>query len=474
MSFRPISQNTNDLFLNVYESSLKATADAGESTIDIYSIIDFAIDQVICIGNNGNEGSEIILSHASTAPSGNTVTLASNLVKTHAKDTKVYVLSHDQIEWSYATTKTGVKTVFTGGLITINPETKDPLFVNTEASTGYTFARYKNSIDGLFTEYGDAMPIDGYASNTVNSVINTALTELDKETSGSLTYEELVGQINECLRYRRRKLKRWSNLQAFDQVVSQMNRGQYKFALPSTVYDQNSNRSILSVRVGQSEKTLKYIDKRELDMQMEDILHTTVYTQPSVGGTSLVLTSTDDLPSSGSINIYTSNTANTITYTANDKDTNTLSGIPASGDGSITVTHAVDTDVWSGEREATPSYFTVFDGYLYISPLINSTDAGQNIYMDFYTDIVEVDSDEDVLTLNNFDMIKHWLKWFIRAKTENKGVLDLRDPEYTLFLTVLEDAKRQDSSGQKFKMRPRINGINQCNRNNRNPANIWN
>lgn len=470
MSFRPIHVNLNNLSLVVHESSLKSLATAGSSTIDIYSISNFAVDQVLLIGELGNEGSEIILTHTSTAPTGNTVTLASNLVKDHPSDTKVYVILFDKIEYSYASTETGSKTVFTGGLVDINPEVKDTLFVNTEVSSGYTFQRFKNSITGLFSDYGDAQPVSGYSNNTVNSVINQALAKTGKDLSTVLTYEMLIDEINDCLAYIRGKLKTWSNTQEFDYIVDQMNRGEYKFTLPTTLYDKNSNRSILSVRVGQSNDNLIYIDKKEFDTQIQDQLKTTVATQPSVGATSLVLTSSDDFPSSGSINIYTDNTLNTVTFTANDKDTNTLSGIPASGDGSITATHTVGTNVWSGESESTPRYFTVFDGSLYILPLIDSTNAEKNIYMDFYTDIVEVDSDKDEFTLVRFRLIKQWLIWQIRSIAENKGVADQRDPAFQMFEQMLYDAIRRESSGQKRKMKPKLNGIfyNNSSRDNQN------
>lgn len=473
MSVRPLSTDTNDLLLDIYDSNLKVSAVAGTGYIDIYSINNFAINNILLIGELGDEGSEIILTHTSTAPAGNRVTLASNLTKDHPKDTKVYVLIYDKIEWSNSSTETGSKTVLTNGLIDIDPESVETLILDSEYSSGFYFSRYKNSISSAFSSYSDPIPFGGFASNTVSAVVNLAMKEMNKDFSEKLTYEILIQETNACLRYIRGKLKTWSNTQEFDYAVDQMNRGEYKFTLPSTLYDKNSNRSILSVKVGQDRENLIYRDKREFDRIMEDTLVSTVYTQPSIGETSLVLTSTDDLPSSGSINIYTDNTLNTITYTANDKDTNTLSGIPASGDGSITATHIVGINTWSGEREGEPNYFTIYDGYLYIMNLINSTDAGQNIYMDFYTDIVEVDSDADELTLVRFDMIKHWLIWVIRAITENSNIRDLRDPDYIMFLTILNDSTRRESSGQKRKMKPKLNGIFYNRGSNKNPSNIW-
>ena len=119
----------------------------------------------------------------------------------------------------------------------------------------------------------------------------------------------------------------------------------------------------------------------------------------------------------------------------------------------------VGVDVWQGEAEGTPDYFTIADGYLYIWGLIDSTHAGENIYMDFYTDIVEVDSDADEITLARYDMIKHWIKWSIKNITEKNGTPDFTDGDWVMFNTILTDAQRRESSGQKFKRNIKINGI---------------
>jgi hypothetical protein len=79
--------------------------------------------------------------------------------------------------------------------------------------------------------------------------------------------------------------------------------------------------------------------------------------------------------------------------------------------------------------------------------------------MDFFTDIVEVNSDSDEITLARHDMIKYWLKWSIRNITERNGQPDFKDGDWVLFNSCLEDAKRRETSGQKFKLKPKINGI---------------
>lgn len=207
---------------------------------------------------------------------------------------------------------------------------------------------------------------------------------------------------------------------------------------------------MLQVRV---DSALTFKDKKEFNEYFYEVSVSQVATQAEVGGLSLVLDSTDDFPSSGTIHYYISNTQYSVDYTANNKSTNTLTTE------ALTIQTPVDTNVWYGESEDTPEYFSIWDGKLYIWPLCGSTNYGKNIYLDFYTDIVEVDSDADELTLARFDMIKHWLKWQIRNITENNGKLDMGDGDFMLFQNILNDAIRRESSGQKFKMKPFINKI---------------
>lgn len=445
-----ITISNSELLREAGQTSLSSSATSGGSTLTVYSISDFAVNQVLLIGEFGQEGSEIIKTHASTAPSGTTITLASNLVKSHPKDVKVYVIPFDQVQFYHATTSTGDKTLLSTS--NVDEEAIETTYKDTTYTSGYFFTRFYNSINSNYSEYSDPIPYAGFSSNTVGYIVNTVMSEMNKEFGKKLTYESVISEINSCLRYIRGELKTWSNVQEFDYILDQMNRGEYSWSLPSTYYDKNSNRSMLQVRVGDS-SPLEYKDKREFDKHFRDVSVSQVYTQAEIDDTSLVLDSTDDFPTSGTVTVYINNTAYNIDFTANDKDTNTLTTE------AITVQIPIDTNVWYGESESTPRYFTIYDGYIKIFPLTDSTNYGKNILLDFYTDIVEVDSDADEITLARHDMIKHWLKWQIRNITERNGMTDLNDGDWLLFNAILQNAKRRESSGQKRRMYPRINRI---------------
>lgn len=454
---RPIIANTIDIFDGLDQSSLKVTANSGDTSVSVYSIAEFAINKILLFGNLGEEGSEIIKTHASTAPTGNTVTLVSALQKSHPKDTPVYILPYDQIEISHADTIDGAKTV----LITrnLNPENVALRYEDSTYTSGYYFSRYKETITNTFSTYSDPLPYEGYDSNMVGAIMNAAMVEMGKEFSDKITYETLIRSVNMCLRTIRGKLKRWSNNQEFDYNAGEIKRGETSKALPTTYYDKNSAKSLLSIRIGYSGTELTYKDKREFNEMRESSSLTSVATQPSTGDTSIVLTSTSDLDESGTIDVFYNNERYTITYTANNTSTNTLSGIPSSGTGSITVAFPTSTIVWQNISENGIEYYSVWDGYIYFWGLPSEEQGGKDIFMDFYTDIIEVNSDTDVIPNAKYEMVIYWLKWEITNILERNGKSDLTDGNYLRFISTLTDAIRRESSGQKFKMKPKINGI---------------
>lgn len=458
MSLQPVICNNRDLSIARYHSNLNADFNSGVSSITIYSISQFAINQILLIGDFGSEGSEIILTHASTAPSGNTITLASTLVKSHPKDTLVSILPFNQIEFSWSATLTGAKSLLGTSPYNIDPEQNEMMYEDSTNTSGFYFTRYKNSISGLYSDYSDGIPYSGLPINTVGYSIDAAMNELHQSFTDNLTFSMLIGFAKQMLKLIRGKLKSWNRYTSYNQNIGTASMGVRRFALPSAVYDQYSNKSIKSLRVGDGLPLIP-IDRNEYLQQTENASYTEVATQALAAATSLVLDDTSDLDDSGSVDVYVSGTKYTLTYTTNTRNTNTLSGIPASGTGAITVTLPVDTPVWQGVTEGTVEYFSVQNGYVYLWPMITSDYEGRNITADYLTDIEDIDSQTDVITGVKFDCLIPYLKFKIRTLTENNGKEDLTDPSYQEFRELLQDAVKNEPLPESAAFRPRGNVI---------------
>jgi len=434
-------------------SHLTADVAAGSSTITVSSILGFAINQVILIGEFGNEKSEIIKTHTSTAPTGFTVTLNSTLSTAHSGGTYVTILDWDQVEISWSATTTGAKAIL--DTIALQADQNETLYTDTVESTGYYFVRYKNSFSpASYSEYSDPIPWGGFGTNTVNYIIQYALGHNGLADFGDIiTHQFCIDEINACLQYIRGKLKKWHRLQSFNYDLGDTARGVYSYALPSDMWSY-SNKCILDVRVGDN-SGLTYIDKKELEDQMDGVNQTTVSVQASAGSTSVSLVNTYDFDDSGTVNIGGSD----ITYTSNTRSTGVLSGIPATGTGSIGSTITVGTNVWQGETEGEAEYYTVYGGSLYIWPLPGSSDDNFNIYLDYWKEAPSIDSDADTIDISRYDMVKYWLTWAIRSQYKNGGQKNLNDGDFLLFQTMLKDSINTELTGQKYKWKPRINQI---------------
>ena len=92
-------------------TTITADASSGSGTITVKSIKEFSTDDILLLGEIGQDDAEIIKTHGSTSPSGTTITLASNTVFAHSAGTKVYQIQFDQVELSHASTLTGSKSV---------------------------------------------------------------------------------------------------------------------------------------------------------------------------------------------------------------------------------------------------------------------------------------------------------------------------------------------------------------------------
>lgn len=443
-----------------FETYLTAESASGASTLTAKSISDFAIDQILLIGDLGDENSEIIKTHGSTTPTGTTITLAATLVKTHGPYTKIRVMLYDQVEVSHADTKTGAKSVL--NTIDIQPESLETRYDDSAESAGFFFTRFKETIGGTFSSYSDPIPYDGFDANTVSFAINYALKRNKLVTfTGSIDYQFCIDEVNSCLLFVTGKLKGWSKLLILNEIIGQTTRGINRISLPSDIWENRGNKSIQDVRIGEGNQ-LTYLIWSEFERQMKGAIKTQVTTQASAGDITLEIDNSYDFGETGTVNVYISGILYTISYTGVTRSATAgiLTGVPASGDGSITVTIPIGTNVWYGEDQGEPKFYSIdSDGYLQFWPFTSSTYKNKNVYMDYYTGPTEIDSDADTLDLFRYDAIKNWLTWAIRSQLNNDGKRDFTDGDYIQFSQILNDYIRAEMPAHRKKRAPKINGI---------------
>jgi hypothetical protein len=450
---RTILANNSELIQEKKSSYLSDDIAAGVSSITIDNIAGFAINQILMIVEPGNETAEIVKTHSTTVPASGVVTLAAATKFAHTQGTRVYIIDWDQVEFSW-----GALTISTAVLTTIDIQSDQVMtqYTDTTYSSGNYFLRFKNSITGVFSDYSDPIPWGGFAEDSVGAIIEYALKRNKTDFTDNVDHDFCIREINACLKVIRGKLKKWHSLQGFDYELGTTSRGVNKATMPADSW-QYSNKSVLAIRIGLGEP-LTYKDKIEWVEEMEGVAHTTLSADASTGATTVTLTDTDDFADSGTIMVK----GQEITYTALDRTTKVASGIPASGDGSITSALTSGDDVWQGDyEEGEPSIFTVNGGELYYWPMPSASEVNRNILLDYWKEAPTVETDGDTLDISRFDMVKYWLTWAIRGQLKNDGMRDPADSDYALFSEGLNDAIKIElrTHGNKYKTRPQLNQI---------------
>ena len=467
-----LKANISSIVANRSTVVLDADAAAGATSITVKSITGVAINNILFFREPGNESAEIIATNAATPPSGNIIYLvAAGLVEAHPAGTVVTVIPWNQVSFYKSTAEVDANSddstlTALAAAQDIDPTTIDNIYVDTTVTSGFLYYRFSDSINTINDVYSDAVPYGvfqiQFADDEVGYILEFVRRKLGHEWDDRFSKQTAMDEINACLRYIQGKLKRFSRYLVADHIVGQTARGVFDFALPADIYDNETNKSILQVRIGTSLNSLIPLDEKEFDAQMQGVTRTQVRTATGAGDITLEVDNSYDFNDDGSVNIYTSNAVDVITYTdvTRSATAGVLTGVPATGSGAIGVVHAVDTNVWQNEREGQPTYFNVRQGRMRIWPLPDSTWINKNVLMDYTQEVTKIDSESDTLDAPRYDMVKHFLLWQGKAYWRNNGKSDTKDDDFLIFGDILKSAIRTEISGQKFKMRPNINQIN--------------
>lgn len=390
----PIIKASNaDLLLDVVQAELTADLTAASGTLTVSSITGIGVGDYLLLGEFGQETTEIVRAHVSTAPSGNTVTLNANTVYAHDRGTTIYRIDRNQWEFSRSTTLTGSKSVLATSDIQCDQLSTE--YEDTTNTTGFGFYRAKNSADTTYSNYSESYPYAGYSEQTLKKIFDSALLLLGQidelgqpKFPPSLSREAGVIAVNDCQQELKELKHRWSYLTNFDYVVAEIATGQDAYDLPSDIAEDQGQLSILAARIG-AQQDMRFINKEKLNLRrinsVKDSLGAAI---TGTGNTTVTMTDSSDLDSSGSIYVIGDDNADfdTIDYTANDKSTNILSGVT-----NIAETHLIDSIVWQDITFGKPRVYSVFEGKIVLDPVPEAEWNGVNILIDAYIDPTVVD-----------------------------------------------------------------------------------
>lgn len=394
--------------------------------------INFSANQYIVIGQVGNERTEIV--QISGSPTSTTINLISATNFAHNRGDTIRFIPYNQIEAQYSTDAITYNVITPVGIRSDSTET---YMQRTADLSTYSYKfRFYNSTSTLYSAYSSVVLATGYADNTIWSVKNRALNQLGEKIDGLITDQFLNDSIQEARRAvdYNPAIFRWSFRTKFGVILkSQMLAGQWQITVPSDLRDPNTPKNLLSVRFGSQNRPCTYQDIRQFNQNYLNIVHTTVATVAASGATSLILASTNDLDTSGSLTLAGQTVGQgtfTIAYTGNNKTTSTLTGvtgIPSSG-------ASVGTDVWQRGifSSGIPTAYTISAGVISFDVPLATRWDGQDVKGDYYSTIPVISSDSQQFDEPFYDLYVPYLKYKIKflksnGKINRDGDTDWKD-----------------------------------------------
>lgn len=430
---------------------LSADSAVGASSYTVENGTGFSISEYILVGAFGSEKSEIDLLHSSTTPTATVLTTNAVTTFAHNRGDIVQFIPYNQIKIERSTD--GGVNYSALATIDIRADASETLYVDTGGlSTYYYKVKFYNATSTLVSEFSDVVIATGYAYNSVHAIKSRALSQLGEKIGAIITDEFLNESLWEARREVDKSIKRWSFRTSFNTDIGNITEGQWSVAVPATLRNPDSPQNILSLKLGTRGTPLPYLDKREFDSYYEGVIRTTIATQPSVGQTTLVLANVRDLAESGSVMVA----GDVITYTSKDDSTATLSGIPASSTGSITVAHAVGVNAWQNASFGEPTAYTIFEDAIFFNSPFNETLDGSNIFMDYYRTLPDYDSDADTLDEPSIDMYVSYLKYRIKSLKKKGELKRDNDDDYKDYVQKIGSMIRKEVTSQGVKMVPQI------------------
>lgn len=451
--------NNNDLTREKKVTFLTEDIVAGGTTMRVQNILGFvqlstSSGQIVCLGNIGDELTEIKVTSNATSPSAayKEITFNSAIANDHAQDTKVTLIDFNRVDTQWSASVTGSKSTIQAYPQQIDPTQTETILNETTQTTGYYFQRFNETVGNTNSDWSDAIPYSGYSDNMVASIKKRALDELGEEIGGKITHEFL----NQCLWQARREYHQSPGKRPFrrkfNMVLGTALTGSYRIELPTDVENPYSAENIYGVRIG-AEANMSYYDKKDFDFDYRNIPHTFLTTAYGTGDQDLYVSSTRDLADSGSVSVE----GTQIAYSAKSISGGTLR-ISTAGSWAC----SVGSDVWQNASYGLPDRFTVFaspegSAYIYFNRPIATAYVNQNIYGDYYRTLVGYDSDADSLDEPQYDLFVNYLKARIK-NLKTKGESDItKDGDFLLFQQQKKDALATEFLGTDINISPNIN-----------------
>lgn len=407
---------------------------------------------LVVIGSIGSVNAELVQTFSKTAT---VINLGSATSFAHQRGEPVSQVTYNKVVIESSTSSTGTFSV----IATIDIQwTSDKTQYNDPTGTSATYyrQRFYNSVTNQYSDYsngGVGVATSSYGPTTAGSLIMSVRKAVGNT---ELTDADFISYLNDARRIANTsfgygRINEWRH--KFEYPI-QMLAGTNYVNLPSDIDFDETNRSLLAARFARQSVAanipIRYCDKREWNQRAYLNRYSVTSGATLSGATSLVLSSTGDFPTSGTIYVATelpTQTIMSVTFTSNNLLTNTLGGVSG-----ITRNIADGVQVWAYSTFSIPFYFTVFDDPIIGTPRlwfdrpVPASLQGKNLYIDYYQAITDITFLTDVVPENYRDVYKDYMRFSVKRRRDDSIGED--DQDYIRFMNGLKTIMGNPYTGQ--------------------------
>lgn len=404
---------------------LRAPVDAAGTAITVADNNGFADNDWFIAGSPGDNKCEECDVDGAVAR-GQALTVTNTLAFGHSIDEPITKINERQIAIYGAATSGGALTEIIGPVggdslsIEWNKQFSEYRLSTTDTAYAFYVVRFYDGVTESASS--DYVPNTGLARNTVGYMIKEALRLTDSHIDTKLiTYDFLIGAANaaqdEITQFSFtdksgnivRKDWAFELVEDVDSITILTNENQYDMAdLTYELKYSDSKQALLNVRMG--DLPLDWWTIQQSDEYYYGVKGDRLEVGATAGDTSVTLVDSSLLSDDGSFSIG----AESITYTANNKTTGVLSGIPAVGAGSIANNYDAQRAVWQSSSGGCPTQYTLFDNKIILNRPVSSEHNLKKLKIRYLRALDQLTELTDTTDVPFYNM----MKWYIMGEIE--------------------------------------------------------
>lgn len=416
-------------------TKLRAASSAADTAFSFYDNNGFEDNDWLIIGQVGRAKTEEVDVNGAVTR-GSSITLTNTTKFAHEEDAPVNLIKERAIKIYGAASDGGSGTIIEsvdaiaspiadGVMIQWDKEYTEYTLESGDTSYAYYYVVFTDgTTDSSASDY---VASTGLGADSVYELTRQALartnTDLDDEPDGLITNNYLIKAANDAQTAIMQFVeedgtpKNWPFEIVEEKTSLAVVQGQVQYALSSltnTIKYPDSNHAIASLKF--ATVPLNYADPSEYDDLMKNRKHTQIASTAAVGATTLTLDDTNELSDSGTVRFRD----NEVTYTSKNDSTGVLSGIPASGTGSITTQGEVDDDVWQGISFGAPERYTIIDGNILLEIPPHSDYDGYYLKVRFYKQLTALTELSDTTAVSFYNIMVDFICAYIEYAKGNQ------------------------------------------------------